>query len=81
MVTLTVFPFDTLKKRLQAPVDGQRLTVRKEAQTLWSEGGATRFYRGAPVKLSLNILQGACFNLVFVICRQLLESSAYFSNS
>jgi len=74
LVTVTVFPLDTLKKRLQAPVDMKKHTVTGEAQALFVEGGILRFYRGAEVKLFMNFMQGACFNLCFVVCRRALES-------
>jgi len=72
-VTVSVFPFDTLKKRLQAPVDAQKHTVIGEARALYAEGGVSRFYRGSAVKVGMNFMQGACFNVAFVVCRGFLE--------
>lgn len=73
LVAASVFPFDTLKKRLQAPMDAEKHTVVGEARALFAEGGISRFYRGAAVKVSMNFMQGACFNVAFVVCRSFLE--------
>lgn len=73
LVTVTVFPLDTLKKRLQAPVDKMPHTAMGEARRLFAEGGLSRFYRGSGVKIVMNFMQGACFNLSFVLCRTALE--------
>merc|ERR1719296_43233 len=72
-VTVTVFPLDTLKKRLQAPMDARKHTVIGEAKALLAEGGMLRLYRGSAVKITMNFIQGACFNVAFVICRDFLE--------
>jgi hypothetical protein len=51
MVTLSVFPLDTIKKRLQAPTDRLPHTAITEARTLFAEDGVLRFYRGAQIKV------------------------------
>ena len=81
MVTAAVFPLDTLKKRLQAPPPGQTVAQRpmNEAKVLFADGGVWRFYRGAQIKVTMNFLQGACFNVAFVVCRKALESSGFFT--
>lgn len=75
-VTVLVFPLDTLKKRLQAPVDSLRHTTVGEAQALFAQGGVSRFYVGAELKMCMNFMQGAFFNAAFVFCRRALESLA-----
>lgn len=72
-VTMSVYPLDTLKKRLQAPVESLQHTVVGEARALYAEGGVLRFYHGAAVKIFMNFMQGACFNVAFVLCRSILE--------
>ena len=34
--------------------------------------------KSTPIKVGMNFLQGACFNLAFVVCRQVLETGGYF---
>ena len=51
MVTLSVFPLDTIKKRLQAPTDRLPHTAITEARALFAEDGVLRFYRGAQIKV------------------------------
>ena len=69
-VQVPTFPFDTLKKRLQAS-DAPR-AVFHEAQVLFQEGGAARFYRGFTLKCGFVALNGAIFNTVFVGVRRVL---------
>ena len=68
------FPFDTLKKRLQAS-DAPRL-VLQEARVLLAEGGPMRFYRGFMLKCGFVALNSAIFNTVFVQCRWFLRMHA-----
>ena len=74
------FPFDTLKKRLQAS-DAPRLVLH-EARVLLAEGGPMRFYRGFALKCGFVALNGATFNVVFLGAktrekRQLAVSTAH----
>jgi hypothetical protein len=34
--------------------------------------------KSTPTKVGMNFLQGACFNLAFVVCRQALEGWGYW---
>ena len=68
------FPFDTLKKRLQAS-DAPRLVLH-EARVLLAEGGPMRFYRGFTLKCGFVALNGAIFNTVFVAVRRVLGAHA-----
>ena len=70
-VQVPTFPFDTLKKRLQAS-DNPRV-VLAEARVLFAEGGFRRFYRGFTVKCGFVALNGAIFNTVYVATRRLLR--------
>lgn len=71
MVQVPTFPFDTLKKRLQASDDPR--TVVAEARVLLKEGGLLRFYRGFTLKCGFVALNGAIFNTVFVAVRKALK--------
>mmetsp|Transcript_14670 Transcript_14670/g.28908 ORF Transcript_14670/g.28908 Transcript_14670/m.28908 type:complete len:268 (+) Transcript_14670:88-891(+) len=74
VVTLVVFPLDTLKKLLQT--NGQtHVSIRTEVKTLFKSGGIHRFYRGFSVKLAMNFTQGALFNTIFVACNKFIEGS------
>ena len=70
-VQIPTFPFDTLKKRLQAAEASTG--ALDEARRLLREGGPQRFYRGFLVKTLFVALNGALFNTVFVACRKLLR--------
>ena len=73
LVQVPTFPFDTLKKRLQASESPTGSTVMREARTLISEGGFFRLYRGFPVKCTFVAANGAIFNAVYVWTRKLLR--------
>jgi hypothetical protein len=72
LVQLPTFPFDTLKKRLQASKTLSR-TVGGEVRELLREGGPMRFYRGFALKCGFVALNGAIFNGVYVAVRRLLN--------
>ena len=42
------------------------------------EGGLRGLYRGVPLKLSMTFMQGACFNLAFVVCKRAFERTGAF---
>ena len=44
-------------------------------------GGIQSLYRGVSLKLSMNFMQGACFNLAFVVCKDLFERTGSFESS
>ncbi len=69
-VQIPFFPFDTLKKRLQA--SDRPVTMLHEARVLHADGGLSRFYRGFAVKCAFTALNGAIFNTVFVYVRSAL---------
>ena len=71
LVQVPTFPFDTLKKRLQARNDARGALA--EAQLLISEGGVLRFYRGFVLKSAFVAVNGAIFNAVYVAMRSLLR--------
>ena len=73
LVQVPTFPFDTLKKRLQASESPTGSTVMREARTLIREGGFIRLYRGFPVKCTFVAANGAIFNAVYVWTRKLLR--------
>jgi hypothetical protein len=73
-VTLVVFPLDTVKKLLQTS-DQTHVSFRSEVNTLFTNGGLRRFYRGLSVKLTMNFTQGALFNTIFVACSNFLQGS------
>ena len=70
LVQIPFFPFDTLKKRLQAS-DKPR-TMFAEARVLMANGGLHRFYRGFAIKCAFTALNGAIFNTVYVYVRSVL---------
>lgn len=72
LVQIPTFPFDTLKKRLQARDDVR--SAAAEARALLAEGGPTRFYRGFMLKTGFVALNGAIFNAVYVGVRTVLRS-------
>ena len=41
-------------------------------------GGLRGLYRGVSLKLSMNFMQGACFNLAFVVCKRAFERTGAF---
>ena len=71
VVQLPTFPFDTLKKRLQAAE--RPTTMASEARVLLRDGGPMRFYRGFALKCGFVALNGALFNCVYVAVRRLLR--------
>jgi hypothetical protein len=78
LTDLCTFPFDTLKKTMQA--DGAAaaetrtpLTLRSVAARLLSEGGVARFYRGYLARFVMVSVNGALFNSAFVAIKQRLE--------
>lgn len=68
LVQVPTFPFDTLKKRLQASEASQ--TVADAARVLYMEGGPMRFYRGFTLKCGFVAINGAIFNTVYVAIRK-----------
>jgi hypothetical protein len=71
LVQVPTFPFDTLKKRLQARDDVRGAAA--EARALLAEGGLPRFYRGFMLKTAFVALNGAIFNAVYVGVRTVLR--------
>ena len=71
LVQVPTFPFDTLKKRLQATDDARGALA--EARLLFAEGGVVRFYRGFLLKSAFVAVNGAIFNAVYVAMRSLLR--------
>ena len=72
------FPFDTLKKNLQAASVAGRggaaaVTARGVAAALFADGGVARFYHGYGVRLLIVGLKGAVDNYAFVRCKELLQ--------
>lgn len=65
---LFTFPFDTLKKAMQASGGSseKRTTLASHALRWRSEEGLTRFYRGYSARLVLVSVNGALFNSAFV---------------
>lgn len=74
LVQIPTFPFDTLKKRLQARDDARG--VLDEARLLLAEGGPLRFYRGFLLKTAFVAANGAIFNAVYVAVRRFLRMHA-----
>lgn len=68
LVDLTTFPFDTLKKRLQASQGPRGLL--QEIRNLYDQEGVGRFYRGYSARLAMVAVNGALFNAVFVRLRR-----------
>ncbi len=66
LTDLCTFPFDTLKKSMQASSAGAREAPISSAARLLSEGGMGRFYRGYGARLVLVSTNGALFNACFV---------------
>ena len=62
-VQLPTFPFDTVKKRMQASENPG--TLMSEARLLLDAGGPGRFYRGFTLKCGFVALNGALFNAVY----------------
>ena len=71
LVQIPTFPFDTLKKRLQARDEVRGAAA--EARALLAEGGLPRFYRGFMLKTAFVALNGAIFNAVYVAVRTALR--------
>lgn len=79
---LATFPLDTIKKRMQVQEAGKQATqcssmyrgMVQELGALHADGGFTRFYRGYSARLSIQMLNGAIFNSVFVSCKNALEN-------
>lgn len=70
-VQLPTFPFDTVKKRMQASENPG--TLMSEARLLLDAGGPGRFYRGFTLKCGFVALNGALFNAVYVAVRRLMR--------
>jgi len=82
LTDLCTFPFDTLKKWLQAadPVGRQDRpnmkqivpTLSRAAKAMVSQGGIRRFYSGYGPRLIMVAMNGACFNSMFVATKRIL---------
>lgn len=70
LTDLLTFPFDTLKKSMQASHPTRMLV---QVQRLLTEGGFARFYRGYAARLLMISVNGALFNKTFVYTKALLS--------
>ena len=83
IVDLATFPFDTLKKRLQAaaPPSPERGAapprgLLREAALLYAEGqGIRRFYRGYAARFIMVAVNGAIFNWLFVTIKDSADAA------
>lgn len=73
---LCTFPFDTLKKNMQAGRSGAG-GVLSEARGLLREGGVARFYRGYAARFVIITCNGALFNHVFVVLKARLSAAGF----
>ena len=76
---LCTFPFDTLKKGMQATggasggSGSERPSLIAEVRRLASEGGIARFYRGYTARFLMVTINGALFNVTFVAIKRMLS--------
>ncbi|KAL1526824.1 hypothetical protein AB1Y20_015516 [Prymnesium parvum] len=76
LTDLATFPFDTLKKNLQAAPSGKGASMvgfSSMTSQLLRNGGILRFYHGYSLRLTMVGLKGAMDNVVFVYCKRYLE--------
>lgn len=71
IVDVCTFPFDTLKKNMQAASTAHGGALGAATQLLRS-GGYARFYRGYGMRLLMVGTNGAMFNAALVLCKRLL---------
>lgn len=81
LTDLCTFPFDTLKKGMQASSGGGvAATLLAEARRLHTEGGLSRFYAGYVPRLFMISINGALFNATFVALKTRLEESSLWDD-
>ena len=73
LTDLCTFPFDTLKKNMQA--DTRTIGVRPAINRLLHEGGYSRFYRGYAARFVMMTCNGALFNEAFVRIKAQLDAA------